>query len=717
MSSPPPAKRSKPNLLAGLMAGRQSVSKSRANPRGGAAPARALLDEKLCTSTAVDCAITEFLQRTRAAAVAACSAGEIEIEVRLGQFRMRDGQRARVSVPGGAGTIVLKSEWLEHNAEFRAGVADEAQFQRLRNECTRQWTQKKSMDWRTVPSRETVRTFEGGRRRLVRTEAASSPSKAGAAAGAEGAAGAAAGGATAAASPSKVGSCVSQHKRLLGQLNLLLPQCPFDARIGVACEESAPATWDSGANFDGTRSKSRVSLETERMAWRLDLTEVSATSALDGGQERSFEVELELRQPPTRLWLDAPDDRAAEAAARQLVAGPSGLFNLLPFLGVGGQSMMDMHVEVPVGAGAVQEHARRTVKDSPTQHFTGFPGTMPVAFTRRHIEAVQDEANQYYAAEKTDGVRYLLAVHSGTATLVNRKLIAFTTIGLPWWGRVLPQGTVIDGEFVKHRGTNRYVFLAFDVIAVGEHRVADLRLRERLGKLQNLLGKAQAQMDQGVFPPRGQGATYLPIHMKHWHPVRDLGNIFRCVGAGARAGEARVFKDQPPSNKRHHHTDGVVLSPNGKYVFGPHQQYLKWKWGDLVTIDFRIRLKGGGAALSVDGVFASGEGMEEHDLRKMVRMDNTAELMRAVAATGRLECVAEFAFVPDSGLWHYKCLRPDKKDGNYIDVVMDALVQLAEGISEQELRYRLTRTKKDDRWGEQFERAKDDILKRAGGRM
>ena len=35
--------------------------------------------------------------------------------------------------------------------------------------------------------------------------------------------------------------------------------------------------------------------------------------------------------------------------------------------------------------GAVQEHARRTVKDSPTQPFTGFPGTMPFAFTRRHL--------------------------------------------------------------------------------------------------------------------------------------------------------------------------------------------------------------------------------------------------------------------------------------------------------------------------------------------
>ena len=88
------------------------------------------------------------------------------------------------------------------------------------------------------------------------------------------------------------------------------------------------------------------------------------------------------------------------------------------------------------------------------------------------------------------------------------------------------------------------------------------------------------------------------------------------------------------------------------------------------------------------------------------------QLLQAAQSTGQSECVAEFGFIPDSGRWHYKCLRPDKVDGNYIDVVMDSLMQLAEGISEQELRYRLTKSKEEDDWERRFEEAKNSILAR-----
>ena len=80
--------------------------------------------------------------------------------------------------------------------------------------------------------------------------------------------------------------------------------------------------------------------------------------------------------------------------------------------------------------------------------------------------------------------------------------------------------------------------------------------------------------------------------------------------------------------------------------------------------------------------------------------------------------VAELGFKPDEGVWHYKVLRTDKRDGNFVTTLMDALLQLAEGISEQEMRYRVAKTSDKDQWGRQIEASRDDILargRRGGG--
>ena len=53
---------------------------------------------------------------------------------------------------------------------------------------------------------------------------------------------------------------------------------------------------------------------------------------------------------------------------------------------------------------------------------------------------------RYLASEKTDGVRYLLVVAGGTATLLDRTLAHFACAGLRPLARVLPEGTVLDGE-------------------------------------------------------------------------------------------------------------------------------------------------------------------------------------------------------------------------------------------------------------------------------
>ncbi|CAN0539875.1 unnamed protein product, partial [Ectocarpus sp. 8 AP-2014] len=51
--------------------------------------------------------------------------------------------------------------------------------------------------------------------------------------------------------------------------------------------------------------------------------------------------------------------------------------------------------------------------------------------------------------------------------------------------------------------------------------------------------------------------------------------------------------------------------------------------------------------------------------------------------------IAEVALDPGSGLWVYMGLRPDKDRPNFITTVISTMVEVAEGLSEEELKYRM----------------------------
>ena len=80
---------------------------------------------------------------------------------------------------------------------------------------------------------------------------------------------------------------------------------------------------------------------------------------------------------------------------------------------------------------------------------------------------------------------------------------------------------------------------------------------------------------------------------------------------------------------------------------------------------------------------------EEVDLSKSVHL-SAHDRARLVAD---MECnrsvIAEVALDPGSGLWVYMGLRPDKDRPNFITTVISTMVEVAEGLSEEELKYRM----------------------------
>lgn len=55
-----------------------------------------------------------------------------------------------------------------------------------------------------------------------------------------------------------------------------------------------------------------------------------------------------------------------------------------------------------------------------------------------------------------------------------------------------------------------------------------------------------------------------------------------------------------------------------------------------------------------------------------------------------LSQIAEVGFDPDTGEWYYLTMRPDKTTSNHISTVLGTLLELAESLGVNELRYRMS---------------------------
>lgn len=169
---------------------------------------------------------------------------------------------------------------------------------------------------------------------------------------------------------------------------------------------------------------------------------------------------------------------------------------------------------------------------------------------------------------------------------------------------------------------------------------------------------------------------------------------------------ARVYSD----NRRTHFTDGIVFCPNSTYTCGRHNEYLKWKWSDLITIDFLsvvndenpsdILLSCGGPRntnIDINGLIA----IDPKDKKTILHILNKLPSRKAVL---------EYGFCIESGLWNYKCHRPDKDNANYVATVLGSLLNIAEAISEEELQYRLMHSSPQSDWNDQTKRMRRGIL-------
>lgn len=596
---------------------------------------------------------------------------QIEIEVRVGLICQFDRmERAMPSVPG-SGAITMEPDMMQRQRlRFVSGISA-ADFEAVKEEIGRRYKTSGR------PHQEAVYVYDSGslqNQRVVMEAGRSSP--------------------------------YVERKETRKQMNFELPAAPYDLRVQASVEHTKEPLegTEPPPGVSRKRTKRRISwksppgmAEEQKWLWQADLTLVEELSKQLGAREVR-EVELELLPGIRDRWLALSDREEVIGVTSQIA---THLHHLL-------ESINPLE---PLSAitNPVPEHDQTSRSAAlaacgqlkrPVGKGSAFPGAQPVNMCKRNVPDVQRGA--YFVAEKTDGVRYLMlsvpASGGGeTCVLVDRSMNVFRVIGGAFLAGVLGSGTILDGELVHNRSKKTAIFVAFDILRHRDQDLVALSFIRRLTILHEEVMSAYSRQVQAETEGASPDA-HLTLVMKTFVPRQKIMDLFRRIHVDGRH---RIFRDEGRS--LHHKTDGIIFQPDTPYKMGTDTALLKWKWADLASVDLKVHSAAGpGTGGSLRLCSEAGQHGEEVDLSRSVHLsDHDKARLLADMGTSR-SVIAEVALEPGSGLWVYMGLRPDKDRPNYITTVISTMVEVAEGLSEEELKYRmLADNPADDDWSRQ----------------
>lgn len=513
-----------------------------------------------------------------------------------------------------------------------------------------------------------------------------------------------------------------ESKDKLALMDLVVPAAHYDLRMTLSSEKIMdPTVREPPPGWKSKRVKRRRSYtrRDKSIAWQIDVTEVTTTTAhaLEAATV-DYEIEMELRESvmlqivnednPDKLrrmttqlvqqlwWIlsqinplvdaldveetlrDHPNKKAVQLALAQCDA-------FKRFMDSGGSPGS---YDSPIGKGREPPAALANVK---------FVGCMPVNFSRHNLEEIQRSPdNAYFLSEKTDGVRHFLVFTGDTAVLVDRAMRGKQPIPVggsnedpfaPILGLIQP-GTVLDGEVVMNRRGHkpRPIFIVFDVMAISPMEpVLQLPFEQRLRHLRQATFRTRTAA-RDMFDEKlvADLSVALPLVRKNFVKRTDLDELLSYVV------EERGMRCYRNGDLHNHLTDGIIFQPNRPYVCGTDRHLLKWKYLDTVTIDVEMLPLRAMDEEDDLRVGCMGEEQTTVDMSRYILLPKS-ERMRLEAdkfeSGGR---IAEVGFDPETGEWYYLTMRADKIAPNHISTVLGTLLELAESLTTDELRYRMS---------------------------
>ncbi|KAL1515643.1 hypothetical protein AB1Y20_002261 [Prymnesium parvum] len=364
-----------------------------------------------------------------------------------------------------------------------------------------------------------------------------------------------------------------------------------------------------------------------------------------------------------------------------------------------------------VGATELKE-LQRSVLLMLQQEGDKFPGSQPVSFERKHLAKGADVrgvslfSKSFYAAEKTDGVRYMLLILKDATYAIDRNFAMKKLPPMHFPSREADckvDRTLLDGELIvddAEDGGLRHRFLAYDACCVNGRNLVPEPLPIRLLHLRRevLAPRYAAAADGHDF-----SAEPFVVEQKDFFSMGQLPNIFSQVAAGSH-GSKWLYAFNDPLRKLVHGNDGIIFTPViDPYIPGTCQTLLKWKPANMNSIDFKLcsewRTESGYPSPRFKIHVADRSSLMEYDWITLNDEDYRRFSRDPGADTRIIECVydpewvtKEYADGPTwdvyrerKGGWKFERIREDKKLPNDIRTVESIKQSVADGVSGQEL--------------------------------
>lgn len=285
-----------------------------------------------------------------------------------------------------------------------------------------------------------------------------------------------------------------------------------------------------------------------------------------------------------------------------------------------------------------------------------FPGPNPVSLDTSHFPVLRSQP--FYVCEKTDGVRYAMLCYTTSAggsrvnvcALVDRALNAHL-VSVRHLPRAAYQGTLLDGEVVFNRCSERWEYLVFDATCVSGIPVLNSPLRHRMDAVHAVM-RVYVEANRRDPPCQPDDLDIRP---------KDFYSLQRQLDA---------FEEELHFIKVKHDVDGVILTPAAApVVYGRHRTLFKLKFDARHTVDFLVGQDG--VSLSV---FDAG--------RHVV----VGRLRASSAAPGAIAECARAADGAADDQWDLVTVRTDKTTANDMYTYKKTMLNMRENLTLESLK-------------------------------
>ena len=227
------------------------------------------------------------------------------------------------------------------------------------------------------------------------------------------------------------------------------------------------------------------------------------------------------------------------------------------------------------------------------ENLTPNPCALPISLEHKHVSYIQENAANYTVAEKSDGVRYIMALGKYSngncfSVMLDRNFVPYE-IAVAAREEIFQGGTVMDGELIWEYYSSvhapRQLYLIFDALCQSGKDCQTKNYIDRLNTVHSLFYLPQYDLQFCPEEWTQQAAQYAAEYK-----VVSLGNSHNLVFAEKSCQSINNIDILVRNlNTFHHKSDGLLFTPiNERVRRGRHQTMFKWK--KKHTIDILLHL-------------------------------------------------------------------------------------------------------------------------------